>query len=271
MFRGDWRSRFTPKLISGFVIWSIIALIGFGAITRGILEQVEYEGRSYQRSSEYAADTYGPAYEACLMLVTSSQTDCIGKANNEHRENERKEQDLIAQQTTAIWTFLMGCAAIIGMALSALGVYLVWITFRETRKNNGIAQDVQRARVIPSANHIHRIDHIRASSTELFFENAGLSPAYMCQCFYAVVDVVPPDFPTNLAAGDRHTLKAGEPKALKNLPVFSSDKHIIGKVEYKTIFGEAKASYFCFGFTWDSNSKSHIATNDVPETWPKDT
>lgn len=139
MFRGDWSKRFTPKLLTGALIWSLVAMIGFGAITRGILEQVEYEGRSNERRAEYSADAYSPAYDACVRLAIGLQADCIAKANEEWRENERKEQDLIAQQTSAIWTFLMGCAAIIGMALSALGVWLVYTTFDETRKANRIA------------------------------------------------------------------------------------------------------------------------------------
>jgi hypothetical protein len=142
MPRGDWSKRFSPKLIVPVIVGLFITLLGVSAIVRGVLEQVEYEGRSYERSSEYTADTYGPAYDSCVRLTRNRQTNCIADENEKRRENERKKQDLIAQQTTAIWTFLMGCAAIIGMMLSALGVYLVWTTFRETKRNTETAYDL---------------------------------------------------------------------------------------------------------------------------------
>jgi hypothetical protein len=216
MPRSNWRERFTPKLIAGIAVWTLIALIGVGAIARGVLEQVEYEGRSYERSAKYTADTYSPAYDSCFRLPVDSQANCVAEANNEYRENERKEQDLIAQQTTAVWTFLMGCAAIIGMSLSALGVYLVWTTFRETRKANekaaeanSIAQNaskVGRAWMVPlgvDTNTIENswLDGCFVADTLGFavkWLNSGASPAIRATVYrhFDVFDVsIPKDQP----------------------------------------------------------------------------
>jgi hypothetical protein len=166
----------------------VILSVGGAVIVRGLTEQSEYEWSSNQRNSEYTAEAYGPAYDACLRLTDERQPDCITKANNEYRENERKEQDLIAQQTTAVWTFLMGCAAIIGMMLSALGVYLVWTTFEETRKSNDISNNnlrLQSALVFPKLEVIPEINiQLRVSDEDwkpqvlsCMFHNGGQTDA----------------------------------------------------------------------------------------------
>lgn len=149
MLRGNWGERFTPKLI-GLVLAGLLAVsVGFGAILYGFSEQIENDWHSYQRKAEYTKDTYSPAYNSCLSLPANGQADCISKAAKEYRENERDQDDLAAQQTTAVWTFLMGCAAIVGVMLSILGVFLVYTTFSETRKANEIAREASIRQLRP--------------------------------------------------------------------------------------------------------------------------
>ena len=186
MPRGDWSKRLTPKLVAAFVVVLMAILVGFGGVVRGLVEQTEYERRAYESSQKYTADTYGPAYDACVGLAGDGQSDCIAKANNEWRENERKEQDLVAQQTTAIWTFLMGLAAIVGVTLSALGIYLVWTTFRETRDANNIAKMTAYRQLRPYVYFDHasfetQKPHVRVVGgglANIFIKNYGQTPAY---------------------------------------------------------------------------------------------
>lgn len=49
-------------------------------------------------------------------------------------------EDLKAQRQMALWTRLMGAAAIVGIAISVVGIGLVYTTFAETRKANEIAR-----------------------------------------------------------------------------------------------------------------------------------
>jgi hypothetical protein len=121
-----------------------VALIGFAVaglvIWWGNSKQAEYERDAYEHGAEYARDTYGPEHNACIILPTENQPNCISEANNKARDYERNEQDLVAQRASAIWAFLMGSAAIIGMVLSAFGVFLVWTTFQATREANLISK-----------------------------------------------------------------------------------------------------------------------------------
>ncbi|MFA6123960.1 MAG: hypothetical protein WCS75_05980 [Sphingomonas sp.] len=100
-----------------------------------------YERRATDASEYYARQAEREISQACPRLALKLQKDCVSKAEASARENQRSEQDLAAQKVTAWWTQIMGGAALIGMALSAIGVALVWTTFREQRRATNLAHD----------------------------------------------------------------------------------------------------------------------------------
>ena len=143
MFDGNWFKRHSVKL-TGIVL---AALLIFGAtvlIGYGLERQAEYERYADERRKEYTANTYSPERQRCFRLTAGRQQDCVTKARNEATAYNREQQDLVAQRVTALWTKLMGGAAIIGMGLSAFGVFLVWTTFNATREANVIANEANR-------------------------------------------------------------------------------------------------------------------------------
>ncbi|MGF7171522.1 hypothetical protein FHS91_003222 [Sphingobium xanthum] len=81
----------------------------------------------------------------------------MNDASHERRANERDEQDLVAQKRSALWAYIMGAAAVIGMCLSVVGVYLVYTTFQATREANKIGQDALMAEHRPRI-VIRRVD-----------------------------------------------------------------------------------------------------------------
>ena len=99
-----------------------------------------YRHSAANASIKYQADANSNIKERCLSATAFAEEDCTAKAYEAAREGQRKEQDLAAQNITAWWTKIMGIAALIGMALSAVGVWLVKTTFDETRKANEIAK-----------------------------------------------------------------------------------------------------------------------------------
>jgi hypothetical protein len=123
--------------LAGLVIALIVAA---SAIGFGLSKQAEYEWHSQEQSAEHARYTEQNIRNSCLSLKALAKADCINERRNTQRAYERDEQDLVAQKVTATWTGLMGGAAIIGMMLSAVGVWLVKTTFDESRKANEIAR-----------------------------------------------------------------------------------------------------------------------------------
>jgi preprotein translocase subunit SecG len=139
MFRGD-QVRYSTSSLAAIAACALVFLIL--SIGYGLYWQGQYQRESDYRKNAYAVAKYDPAYEACLRLAYPDKTDCISKAYQESRENERDERDLVAQETTAIWTFVMSVAALVGVVLSIFGVGLVWVTFRETRETNVISRKI---------------------------------------------------------------------------------------------------------------------------------
>lgn len=66
--------------------------------------------------------------------VEKSPDMCRTAALAAARAEQREEYDLYSQRTMALWTAIMAFVAIIGAALSAIGIYLVWRTWDATRE-----------------------------------------------------------------------------------------------------------------------------------------
>jgi hypothetical protein len=135
----------------GLVRWLIVAFLCVAAIVGCLVWpfsiEAQYQREADEQTKQYAAHTRTPKYNACLLLAPVDQPDCIAKTTNEARQDQRSEQDLVAQKVSALWAFVMGAAAVIGAVLSAVGVFLVWTTFGATKAGNEINREIGRAQV----------------------------------------------------------------------------------------------------------------------------
>jgi hypothetical protein len=185
MSDGDGRKRYPVEIIAAAIITTVFLIGGLGAIRFGFLEQVKNYRDAQQNSGEYTRNTYAPEVDRCLILARESQSDCIAEASNKERNYRRDEQDLAAQKTSAVWAYLMGSAALIGMILSAFGVFLVWRTFQATRDSNKITREIGKAQVGAYMSE----DRVFVTSKDGEFNfthvwhNTGQSPALQCQYF----------------------------------------------------------------------------------------
>jgi hypothetical protein len=105
------------------IVAAVIVAVGYSRQT-----QYEHEAKDYARENAWHADK-DVAYR-CVPLPPLGERNCTIEARREQREYQRREQDLYAQKTTALWTLLMGSAAILGVVLSVVGVWLVYVTYR---------------------------------------------------------------------------------------------------------------------------------------------
>jgi hypothetical protein len=190
MSNRDGSKRFSDGLVSAAILAAILLAVGGFAINWGYSKQVEYYRNADQNSAEYTRNTYAPEANRCLLrFVTSeSQADCIAEASNKERNYRRDEQDLAAQKTSAIWAYLMGSAALIGMILSAFGVFLVWRTFSATREANLIAREIGEAQVRAYLSEEKTFFEWEGNLDQKFkashvWKNSGQSPALNCLSF----------------------------------------------------------------------------------------
>lgn len=125
----------------------VVALVGLAAIGGGVgfglLQQSRYVQEAEHRRTDYARHAADQIRQGCASIAPPQQAQCLVDAVDEYaikaRDNQREYDDLVAQRKSALWTSIMGVAALLGMFLSAVGVLLVWTTFRETKRTNQIA------------------------------------------------------------------------------------------------------------------------------------
>ena len=78
----------------------------------------------------------------------------------------------------------MGAAAVIGMALSAVGVFLVWTTFNETRKANNIAKETlfRQLRAYVTVEALESAN--MTGSVSITLHNSGATPSKGIKIIY---------------------------------------------------------------------------------------
>ncbi|MCW3849394.1 hypothetical protein OF829_19310 [Sphingomonas sp. LB-2] len=171
------------------VVGGLAALVG--GIGYGLSEQSRYEQEAKYWSADYARKSADEIAQSCLIGTRLEQAKCLENGAAEQRlktrDNQREYEDLAAQRTSALWTSIMGVAALIGMFLSAVGVALVWTTFRATREANTIARDAVQGELRPwirftiDGSLWGRITKIDGGGydvvTDVTFKNIGNSPA----------------------------------------------------------------------------------------------
>lgn len=140
---GSDRSKHTKAgLITGFICAALMVAVFIGW---GLLESTKYQREADYQASEHAKYTSDKVAQTCVGIAPAKRFECVGNAIAAQRDTERNEQDLVAQRQSALWAYIMGAAAVIGMGLSAIGVFLVWTTFRETRRTVEISEKTYQA------------------------------------------------------------------------------------------------------------------------------
>lgn len=114
------------------------AIFAGGLIGWGVYYQSHYEQTAYNQSAQHAEDAENHIRQACVPLPPQAEHECAREANNTRRQAQRDEYDLYSQRIMALWTLIMGAAAVFGVGLSSIGVYLIWQTFQATKTANEI-------------------------------------------------------------------------------------------------------------------------------------
>lgn len=133
MSDSNWRQFIKDRggLIASFAVASLFVVIVVQLARVGQWE-IDYDAAS--NAASYAADAKNDIAAECRGLTAQARDDCEDKINDPARANQRDEYDLAAQQTMALWTAIMGGMAVVGVALSGVGVYLIWRTWGATNE-----------------------------------------------------------------------------------------------------------------------------------------
>jgi hypothetical protein len=277
---GDGSNRSKHSKTGLIALAFVLALIlGALFINSGLSRDAVYQGQANTNTREYAAYTDQQIRQSCIRLIGDEKTNCIAKYQHERRNNERNEQDLVAQRQSANWAYITGAAAVIGMVLSVIGVVLVWTTFDETRKANKITKAQQRARVEASfkLTEGNRFTYPRIALTG---KNIGQTSAFNAIMYSNFSPTLPVNPHSTTEAGNAHSISAS---GSANFAIAEPDPpnathyYIYGRIEYDCIFGEQHISYFCVNIQPAiadpsiPNRGPLVAVPCRPANWPADT
>ena len=77
----------------------------------------EYERQAHYHTADYAEHTYRKQRDSCIGLVDKDKHECEWKADEAKRTYEHDQEDLVAQKSAALWGYVMGVSAVLGMGL----------------------------------------------------------------------------------------------------------------------------------------------------------
>lgn len=124
----------------------VLALVVIFSIIGFYLGQDDGRSRAAQVSAQkHHEDTAAQIETYCAGLSIPTLTECIEKAVETSGDHQRAEYDLAAQQDVAEWTKWVLVVSVVGVLLTLVGIYFVWLTFGETRETNLITKDIGQA------------------------------------------------------------------------------------------------------------------------------
>ncbi len=242
----------------------------------GLFESAKYERLARGNINDYSAHTSNRGAQNCVGKFSRDRHECLERLMDDLREYEHNQYDLLAQRQSALWAYVMAATAILGIILSAVGVWLVKTTFDETRAANDIARDTAKRQLrayITTENH--QVVNFGAGlkySHICQLHNRGQTPAYDVRIWSRPVCIVAAEaFPqwakirkcgeidqskAVLGPGQwvtHHNASTAPLTQDSYIGLCSGDLVIIwgGLVTYRDAFGKRHATTFKYAFTGD--------------------
>lgn len=125
----------------------IVSVVTLGFLVFIGIQQLVDRSDATRNAAVYAANTKNQIAAECV--TPAEYEKCSLQIELASEGSQRDEYDLYSQKTMALWTTVMGIMAVMGVGLSALGVYLIWHTWEATREaaihSRTMAEEAQKA------------------------------------------------------------------------------------------------------------------------------
>lgn len=280
-YRGDLRSMSKGNRLRNYLLGflaglTLASLVGYSFWSSAVKLDDQIALQAQKEAAQYTDPAYIDVECDAAAVPASGQSNCIAAEQEAANDAQRNSYDLEAQQTVAVWTRVMGKAAIVGMGVGILGLFLIFVTFWETRKaadagreSNTISKGLQRARIVPFA--IWELDRKHQSRIVFSCENVGLSPAINLRCALTVELEAPKHPPQFQEWGERRIVKAGGDAELTLMDERVLDRILVGCISYDTLFEKDRRALVCIKFEQSPRNGSWYSIDCRPDTWPNDT
>lgn len=265
------------KFIVAAIALLLSAIVGFYLWQEANSHETRYQIEAKEQTDYQAEAAKEQAKIACKRITPIEP--CIEQNIQSDRPSERNEQDLVAQQMMAAWTKAMGKAAIIGMAIGIVGVFLIWQTWAETRKAAASASktyqsfiDVERAKLTPFISDIEQVkisDNKWVKCVTIDVANIGKGTAFFQYIHWAWassipayedIDIFGPERNEIILAGENHIVGY-----IKSLRPMSEPEYLIALISYRSALSGDHKTWLVY------KVYSGMADDERPEDWPQDT
>lgn len=242
-----------------------VAVLALG----GVQHRLHYEDAA-RNAASYARDAQYQIAAECRVPVTTQS--CTREIEQARRANQRDEYDLYAQKAMALWTGIMGSMAVVGIALSGVGVYLIWRTWDATREaadnsRKTLAAYIAKERAILKMRVAQYVDDERIPGPFNFYVkivNLGDSPAHLELVLWEYLNE--PVWPKSGFGGrTSNTVIPAKGEGITEMLTHrnpnSSGPYLAIHITYRTVEDGPFASYAAFRIT------HHPADGYGPESW----
>jgi len=173
-----WIAASVTQLISVVLLLSILV----GVYTSYFANREAYRGEKARAENErrQAVDEIA---DRCNVILNPGETlrGCLSSELKAYEDKANTDKDLEAQQDMAFWAEALFWLTAVGAAISAFGIFFVWLSLRQTRQAISTDREVGHAQVrayISTEVQTPIIQPRALPRHEFKIENTGQSPAY---------------------------------------------------------------------------------------------
>jgi hypothetical protein len=163
---------------SRFVYWLIAVVVLAAALAGGLYmlsKKLEYDDARDYQPGQYASKT-----KSVCIKIPPFVSFCPEEQNDSSADARRSDNDLAAQQEMADWAFVMAAFTAAGLALSGIGITLIYATFEANHRAAVAANDANRPWVEITITDVLSFSiepHFARVQFLVDIENMGRSPA----------------------------------------------------------------------------------------------
>lgn len=124
------RSTIGNASLRRYVRWAglVCALV----LACGVIQHAIYYQKASRNAEYYSRDAKNVISVLCQKIVTKDCADRTREISDAAHQQQREEYDLYSQQAMALWTAIMGGMAVLGVFLTAIGVWFIKRTLDAT-------------------------------------------------------------------------------------------------------------------------------------------
>jgi len=220
----------------------------------------------------------------CNVLLDPSHTlrGCLARELEAYEKKANTDKDLEAQQDMAFWAQAVFWLTAIGAAISAFGIYFVWLSLRQTRQAISTDREVGHAQVrayLSIETETPILNPASIPKHEFKIENTGQSPAYSVAYIagFRLLDEQLTDLNGQLAvvaegqempkislgSSRSMTVEAVGTELISSgdlAKILDGEKHMyfFARVFYRDVFGQSHETSFCGKLKFEALSGPEI-------------